>query len=195
MGIKRFITKSAKFQNTDLRILQTMYHVLKNEEFSVQIKNRHICRLLKINRSTIYIHCRNVNHLIKANSQEICRLASEVISHTEKQGEDYRFFLRLMMIRIAKNNIRFGIEYYSGSRHFGRYLAKRMRPIVTKHWESYDSRLNVRIYRQYCAEFIGILRLWGDEELSIDRLDHYLYQLNHITALGPKRYLELCGKR
>lgn len=178
-----------QYQKNERRILEGYLEELKRKGVCGNISLKTISEVSGLPYRTILGHYKNFPELERSVAEETLQIVFCLVDECRIADDDYRTFLRKLLLAVVRESTRFQIDYYRQTRTLWEEILSYSKNILTKKWSSYDESLNHIIFHRFCFDFMGTICLWGENDFSVTELKTHLATLIFIVENAAKREL------
>lgn len=187
MPTKKFHNK--QHDRNEERILRGYLAEIKRTGGRKRITLTGISKASGVPYRTIQDHYKNIDELDRKHIDTVVASINTLADESRSRNDDAEAFLRKLLILISKMSVHFEIEYYRKSFLIWEHILLNTRDILSYGWTSYGQERDDKIYRQYSANFIGIMLSWGKYDFCVSRLEQCLTSLAHLTSNATKQII------
>ncbi|MBR1802241.1 TetR/AcrR family transcriptional regulator [Candidatus Saccharibacteria bacterium] len=184
---------NSTYFGTEQRLLHAAAKVLK-EKHALGVKTREISREAGLANSSFYIHYKSLSDLIDKNEAKILDAIDHVIDREQKVGSSTETILRNILFVLRKHQDVLDIVIGSENLSLPLKAMAKLRPLITRSWNSYGEKADDAIYRLVEFQFMAEVSIWKSEDFSIDTLSKHASHLAFFSANAPRLFIQIYYK-
>ena len=178
---------------TERRLLKATAKVLKKRHY-LGLRTSEISRTAGLAGSSFYIHYRSLSDLIDKNQQKILKGLNRIIIQEKRHSGGLESFFRNVLLYLHLHRELLDLVVEVENVQLPLLVTHKIRPIVTRNWNSYGKKIDDRIYLLFEFNCIAEFSIWRSEKFSIDTLVEHSRRLTYFATNTPRFFAQIYYK-